>query len=361
MSWEIRSFNKDYQQILVDESLFFTGNGYLGVRGNFEEGLPPDQKTIRGTYINAFHDTVPIPYGEKLYGFPDTQQKLLNISDSQTIEIFLEEERFSIAEGEVYSFERLLHLDKGYSERIIEWRSPKGKQLKLTFKRLVSFVEKEVFIQRVELESGNYKGRVKIVSTINGNVTNYVDAEDPRVGSGHAKLLKVTKEQQMNRFSYVECETTNTKLKTACGAAYRLTVPFNRRDDSLRSEFTFELSGKVAFEKKSIFVDTLRHGNDLLSVVTNLHNKGATKDFSKFALDQENYLNDFWSSADIEINGDSALQEGIRFNLFQLLQSAGRDRFSNIAAKGLSGEGYEGHFFWDTEIYIFPVFLMTQP
>ena len=70
---------------------------------------------------------------------------------------------------------------------------------------------------------------------------------------------------------------------------------------------------------------------------------------------------EYWKSADVVIENDAQLQEGIRFNLFQLLQSAGRDEHSNISAKGLSGEGYEGHYFWDTEIYMFPIFLMTQP
>jgi alpha,alpha-trehalose phosphorylase len=158
---------------------------------------------------------------------------------------------------------------------------------------------------------------------------------------------------------------TNTKLKTACGASYLLTAPYKKLDhvtkDAVTSEFIFEFSEKAAFEKKSIFVDTLRYGSDLLATMTSLQDKLATKEFAQFVLEQESYLNNFWSLADIQIKGDQAIQEGIRFNLFHLLQSTGRDRFSNIAAKGLSGEGYEGHYFWDTEIYIFPVFLMTQP
>ncbi len=366
MSWTISSYSKDDAQILVDESLFFNGNGYLGVRGNFEEGLPPGKKTIRGTYINAFHDSVTIPYGEKLFAFPDTQQKLLNIIDSQTFEIFLGEERFSLSEGEVVSFERNLYLDKGFSERIIEWRSPSGKEVTLTFKRLVSFVEKEVFIQRVEIEAPGYKGQVRIVSTVNGDVSNYVDENDPRVASGHAKLLRVTNVEQLEGgVSFVECETTNTRLKTACAANYWLSAPFSLQDHigagSITSEFIFEFTGKAEFEKKSIFVDTLRHGSDLQASAAGLLKKLAAKNFAFFLQEQEAYLRYFWSSADIEIKGDQSLQEGIRFNLFALLQSTGQDRFSNIAAKGLSGEGYEGHYFWDTEIYMFPVFLMTQP
>ncbi|WP_066067968.1 glycoside hydrolase family 65 protein [Neobacillus soli] len=369
MSWKISSHNMEPAQILVDESLFFTGNGYLGVRGNFEEGLSIGQQSIRGTYLNAFHDSVAIPYGEKLYAFPDTQQKLLNVIDSQSIEIFFgeehEEERFCLEEGEVLSFERHLHFDQGFSERTIEWRSPSGKEIKLTFKRLVSFLDKEAFLQKIKLESTNFQGRIRIVSSVNGDVANYVDTVDPRVSSGHAKLLKVTAVQQLGAVSYVECETTNTMLKTACAASYQLSNSFKRRNhlhaNSVVSEFIFHFSGKATFEKKSIFVDTLRHGEGLAVSALQLHTKLAEKGFSQFSIEQESYLSDFWSDTDIEIRGDSSLQEGIRFNLFHLLQSAGQDRFSNIAAKGLSGEGYEGHYFWDTEIYILPVFLMTQP
>lgn len=369
MSWKISSYTTDHAQTLVNESLFFTGNGYLGIRGNFEEGLPTDQKTIRGTYLNAFHDSVPIPYGEKLYAFPDSQQKLLNVIDSQTIVIYFgeghEEERFCLEEGEILSFERHLHFDKGYSERNIEWRSPLGKELKLTFKRLVSFQEKEAFLQKIDIQSATFQGRIRIVSILNGNVSNYVDTSDPRVSSGHAKLLRVTDIQQTDTISYVECETSYTKLKMACTASYQLSQPFIRMNhlntNSVVSEFIFQFVEKATFEKKNIFVDTLRHGEDLAASSFLLQNRLAAKNYAQFASEQEAYLNDFWNEADVEIIGDLTLQEGIRFNLFHLLQSTGRDHFSNIAAKGLSGEGYEGHYFWDTEIYILPVFLMTQP
>lgn len=369
MSWNISSYSNDPAQALIDESLFFTGNGYLGIRGNYEEGVPATQKTIRGTYLNAFHDSVPIPYGEKLYAFPETQQKLLNVIDSQSISIYFgedqEEERFCLTEGKFLGNGRYLYFDKGYSERTYEWVSPLGKLINLTFKRLVSFREKEVFLQKIEIESTNFQGPIRIVSTLNGNVSNYVDTVDPRVSSGHAKLLRVTDVQQTETISYVECETSYTKLKTACAASYQLSQPFNRIDyrdiGSVVSEFTFQFDQQATFEKKSIFVDTLRHGEDLAATAYHLQTRFADKHFSQFATEQAAYLNNFWNDTDVEIRGDSELQEGIRFNLYHLLQSTGRDHFSNIAAKGLSGEGYEGHYFWDTEIYILPVFLMTQP
>lgn len=191
MTWTLSSEKLDQQNLVIDESLFALGNGYLGIRGNFEEGYPEGFKSIRGTYINAFHDITEIQYGEKLFAFPETQQKLLNVIDAQTIEIFIDGERFSLFNGEVVSFERKLHLDRGYSERIIHWKSPNQKEVKLIIRRLVSFSKKELFATDIQIIPLSMINEIKLFSTIDGDVSNYVDKNDPRLASGHAKLLSV--------------------------------------------------------------------------------------------------------------------------------------------------------------------------
>jgi alpha,alpha-trehalose phosphorylase len=369
LTWTINSETLLMKQLLNEESLYFTGNGYIGVRGNFEEGYTEGEKSIRGTYLNAFHDVSDISYGEKLFAFPETEQKLLNVVDTQSILIYLgegqEEEKFTLFEGDVLSYQRFLHLDQGFTERVIHWRSPLGKEVKLTFRRLVSFLEKEVFIQQINIEPVTYHGLVRIVSSVNGDVSNFVDPNDPRVASGHGKRLNVSNVKQVGEMSFVECETERSRLNCACGSVYRVSSSCKRKDveheRSIESEFIFELKEKVVFEKKNVYVDTLRHQENLLEGLTHIHERVDESSFDVLLQQQIEYLTTFWQNTDVEINGDDALQEGIRFNLFHLLQSAGRDHYSNIAAKGLSGEGYEGHYFWDTEIYMFPVFLMTNP
>lgn len=86
-----------------------------------------------------------------------------------------------------------------------------------------------------------------------------------------------------------------------------------------------------------------------------------SRGFDGLAEEQHAYLDAFWSRADVEIASDPALQQGLRFNAFGLLQSAGRDGMTSMAAKGLTGEGYEGHYFWDTEMYVLPFFTFTTP
>ncbi|MFN7251410.1 MAG: glycoside hydrolase family 65 protein [Anaerobacillus sp.] len=366
MTWKIRNNELGEQQLLVNESLFFNGNGYLGVRGNFEEGYNEDLKSIRGTYINAFHDIIDITYGEKLHAFPETQQKLLNVIDAQSIELRLgdDQEPFSLFTGEVLSYERTLHMDKGYSERIVHWRSPKGKEVKLTIRRLVSFVHPELFTIDYKITPVNFHGKLTIISTVNGDVSNFVDPNDPRVASGHAKRLKTCFIEQNGEFSAIVNEAQRSRLRVACVTNYLLPKDIKREDEvterAIKTILTTNLIEEINVTKVNILTDTLRH-EDVITSAYNIHEQIANQNFETMLAEQKHYLDDFWKYADIEINGDEALQQGIRFNLYHLLQSVGKDRYSNIAAKGLSGEGYEGHYFWDTEIYIFPVFLMTNP
>ena len=366
MTWKLTKKNLDNPSLLVDESLLSLGNGYLGVRGNFEEGYSDSYQSIRGTYINAFHDETEITYGEKLHAFPDTQQKLLNIIDGQTVHIYLDDEKFSLFEGETLHFERHLHLDSGYAERIVHWRSPSGKEAKIHFKRFTSFVTRELFAINVKVEPIANIKQLKIVSSVNGDISNFVDKNDPRVASGHAKRLEILDVKKEDAHSMVKEITYASKLKVACVTTTKLkansyTYDSNVTSSSVTEEYTSDGNGPVEFSKFNIYTDTLRHGNELFDAALTVHKKIENLTFDQHLVAQKEYLDNFWYTSDIEIKGDDQLQEGIRFNIYHLMQSVGKDSVSNIAAKGLSGEGYEGHYFWDTEIYMFPVFLMTNP
>ena len=368
MTWTLTSNERTQDSLLLEESLYSLGNGYLGIRGNFEEGYGEGMESIRGAYQNAFHDIIEIPYGEKLFAFPETQQKLVNVIDSQTIQIFFgeEEERFSLFEGKVLSYNRQLHLDKGYADRVIHWQSPAGKEVKLTFRRLVSFFYRELFVIETMIEPVNFFGKVKILSSINGNIANYVNPNDPRVGSGHAKMLSVKETGISQEILYTLNETFVSKLQTSCVSTHHLSgaegVPeFVKKDSGVEMVIDFQLSGPVKLTKWNVYTDNLRHEGNIVEQGMGIIQNLREKTFDQILELQTEYMEGFWEGSDIIIRGDDNLQEGIRFNLFQLLQSTGRDKYSNISAKGLSGEGYEGHYFWDTEIYILPVFMLSHP
>lgn len=368
MSWSISNQGLSAESLLNLESIFALGNGYLGVRGNFEEGYAdPKLSSIRGTYLNAFHDVIDIPYGEKLYAFPGTQQKLVNVIDSQSVNLYLgeDEEAFALTDDSALSYERTLHMDKGYSERIIHYRSPSGKEIKLRFRRVVSFTHKELFALEIRIEPVNFRGKIKVISRLNGDVSNYANPNDPRVAAGHSKRLSVIGCGMQEDCLYVEDETMASSLRTACVSRHDWDGSWKVEARAGATEgwvtAVAELSGPIGLTKWNVYTDTLRHKDNLAAVGVALHQSLREMSFEDLLEQQRRYLESFWKTSDIVIENDQRLQEGIRFNLYQLLQSAGRDEHSNISAKGLSGEGYEGHYFWDTEIYMFPVFLMTSP
>ncbi|MFL0464037.1 glycoside hydrolase family 65 protein [Virgibacillus pantothenticus] len=336
MTWKLSKSELDEEILLINESLFSLGNGYLGVRGNFEEGYDAAFKSIRGTYINAYHDETEISYGEKLYAFPEKQQKIVNIIDGQTIEVYIDGERFNLFSGEVLAFERNLHMDKGFSERLIHWKSPNGKEVNLHFRRIVSFVTRELFAIDLKVEPISLIDEIKVVSTLAGDVKNFVDPNDPRVASGHAKRLEVTDIKKKENLIIIKNRTTGTKLEVACVSASVIeaassTFHTTQTDCSIKETYT--ACGTVHFTKYNIFTDTFRHGDTLTEEAIAIQQQLKVKLCRFFLLQvQQAYLDEFWEKADILIDGDMALQSGIRFNIYQLLQSVGKDSYSNISA-----------------------------
>ena len=357
------NFKESYQ---LKETLFSTANGYLGVRGSFEEDVTESVPSVRGIYINGFYESEEIIYGEKLFGFPDKSQSILNVIDTQEIKIQFNDEEFSMFSGKVISYKRELDFKKGLVTRNITWQSPKGNEVILTFKRLTSYIQKELFLIEITAQSVNFDGTITIKSTVNGDVSNIVSKDDPRVGTSNAKALSVDILETLTEGSFVQASTKNSNLSVVGGIFHTSSQELSEKIKKEKSEITHTFIGKVEqnkpiiFTKYAVYTDTKRHKNELIENEKIL-SKCSKHSFSYFENAQETYLNNYWDSADVQIEGDEKLQQGIRFNIFHLLQSVGKDAWSNISAKGLSGEGYEGHYFWDTEIYIFPFFLFTNP
>ncbi len=363
--WIINDNSLDAKDLLKNESIFNVANGYIGVRGNFEEKYPDGFYTVRGTYINAFYETVPISYGEKAYAFPGTMQKIVNVTDAQDINIIIDGEKFSLFEGRIKDFKRYLNMESGYYRREIWWISPKGKEIKIKITRIASLSELELFAIYYEIERLNFNGEIVIESEVNGEVKNYTNDSDPRVSAAHANILNVKSVVLEGDILQVESQTQNSKeivsttVKHCCSVNYDLTIEKNLK--SIKAIYRLESSNKlIQFTKYVVYTDSRRH-KEPSNCGFDIVEKVSKKTFDELIQDQHEYLKEFWNVADISIEGDEKLQQGLRYNLYQLLQSVGKDPLSNITAKGLSGEGYEGHYFWDTEIYILPFFILCHP
>lgn len=364
-NWIVNECSLDIQSLLKNESIFNVANGYIGIRGNFEERYPENYPTIRGTYINAFYEKAPIPYGEKAYAFPEYTQKIVNITDVQDIDIIIDGEKFSLFEGHIKEFNRFLNMREGYYRREICWVSPNDKEVKIKITRLASLTQLELFAIHYEIEKVNFDSEIIIESSINGEVKNYTDENDPRTAGGHGNILTVCSIDIKDKIMQIKSQTQNSNNIVAVTTMHKVNnshrVIFERDLKAVKAVYVLSQGqNKVEFLKYNIYTDSRRYedpsvcGFDLIKAL-------AEKSFSDLLQEQREYLEEFWSLADIQLKGDEKLQQGLRYNLFQLLQSVGKDSISNITAKGLSGEGYEGHYFWDSEIYILPFFTLCDP
>lgn len=361
--WQLKSYDLNIERLLLEESLFSIGNGYIGIRGCFEEAPKLTNDTIRGSYINGYYERVPIQYEESAAGFPMVKDKQPRIMDTQTSLIFLDGEAVDIDLSKIKDYYRVLDLQKGYLERGYSYRTKSGKEAKLVFRRMASFAVKNIFCYELDIV---YNGEIEIISFLDADVSNHFDMHDPRVASGNEKLLKLNKLSVEADLAFCEMETMTSNIpilalieyKAQCPDDCNYTIAHSLNSQSISTKVKGK--GHLRLLKKCYFIDGIR-ASHLLEEAMELRSKYQAYSFDDLLKMQEAYLNDFWEGSDIEIYGSENIQEAIRFQLFQLLQSIGKDEISNISAKGLSGEGYEGHYFWDTEIYVLPLFQLTQP
>ena len=374
--YKIEPWNITEEEFLLknnyrNETTFSLANGYIGTRGTFEEAYDFDVETgLEGNFVNGFYESEYIRYGEWNFGFPTESQSLLNLPNAKIIKLFIEDEEFSMLTGEIEDYKRVLHMKEGRITRDLIWVSPKGKKVKISISRFVSFNNKNLMEIRYKVTPLNFSGNLKFISAIDANVENHTRKTNPLVDYGpFGKRLANDYIDSIKDELYYEGTTLNSELSIACGALNKISS-----ENFIRKNFkNYELCGVsyefYAKENEEIILDKfIAYSTSLDMNCEKLHGfiKAILSDaeeqgYIEAEREQKEYVEEFWRTADVIIEGDDVLQQGIRFNLFHLMQSAGRDGKTGMGAKGLSGEGYEGHYFWDTEMYVLPVFVYTKP
>lgn len=366
MIYEISGLNLCEEDLMVNETIFHNANGYIGVRSNFEEGYPAGVGSIRGSYINGFYDFTEMSQAEKLCGLVEEKQTILNVVDAQTITCTLGDETFSMFEGTMRASRRYLDMEGGFTVREVLWSSPNGKELRITIRRMASFAMLPLFTVEYQIESLNYDGPVILQSSHNGAVENYSNPNDPRVAGESKQYLFPEQPVMENGSSFIYSATSKSGLGVCTGVHNAL---------SKEAKTTVEVAGflvtetmetavaageTVTLTKYTVFADSIRHGDCRQTAKAQMA-QALSKPLSDWYEQQKAYLTQFWAQSELLIEGDDELALATRYNQYQLLQSVGKDEHCNIAAKGLSGEGYEGHYFWDTEMYVQPFFTLTNP
>ena len=363
---QIRVTNFLTSEIPRRETLFHVANGYLGMRGSFEEGVPENVRSVRGTYINGFFDSAPIHYEEKLHGFASTQQSIANIIDVQGISITLGGEAFSCFTGALESFEQLMDTQTGIYTRTVTWLSPEGRRTHLVFQRLASFSIPQLIAMQVSITALNWSGEVQFTSTQRGDVSQDFDPKDPRKASTGRKMIRVTRSKAAEETLWMEADTIHSGLQLVSAVRHTWQEALTQTTSSQGELNSALISGHIEeghslrLTKHCIFTDSRRFSYPAQAAKELLAQAGRFS-FDQIAARQKAILDSFWANAGAGILGQEDLNASLAYSIYTLFASAGKDGIGNIASKGLSGEGYEGHYFWDTEIYMFPLFLLTQP
>jgi len=366
-----------YDRFLAQtETIFSIGNGYLGMRGNQDEGIPANQT---GTYINGFHETWPIVYGEGAYGFAKTGQTMLNVPDAKVFRLYVDDEPFYLPTASLQLYERVLDMREGILERRVLWETAIGKQVLIESRRLVSLQYRHVAAISYQVTILNDDAPVIISSEVVGEQENQTGLDDPRQGRGFTyKVLLPQGHQTSDQRLVMSHRVCNSGMTIACGVDHCIdtAAPFSTETscdgDNGKVVFTVDAKRKQPIQ---IFKFITYHSSrsaepkELSTRAVRTLDRIVDKGFDDLVLAQKNYMDDFWQRSDVQILGNTEktgrhaneLQQAMRWNLFQILQASGRAEGTGIPAKGLTGQTYEGHYFWDTEIYVLPFLIFTAP
>ncbi len=365
-----------------NETLFTLGNGNLGFRGDTEEKAGTVHK---GTYINGFYDSESILYGENAYGYAKNHETILNLPDPKRIELTVDGHAFDMCGTEgsrVTAFRLELDEDAGILTRNLAWdcgAGESGAAITLRSDRLVSFAHPDCAVIRYSVQNVSEKNeQIRLESYIDTSAGNILAETDPRIGAKfrHKPLVIDTAgcEDGVQSFrahtAYSGLFLCGVAINELSAGGKTLAWSESTADGSLPvCAAEFELApGESCTLLKYIAYSWDRTGEGLWDRARKECEAFAVAGYEKACGEQAEFLAGFWKLARINIEEDvasgtagSTTEEALQFNLFHLLQSAGRSGKVSIAAKGLTSEGYEGHFFWDTESYVCPVFTYTAP
>lgn len=375
-NWKITHTKFDLAEHIKEESLFTVANGYLGFRGDMEEEIErPYSK--RGTFLNGFYEKSRIPYGESAYGYAKDTQTMLNVADVKKVLLSVNDETFQIEKAEMSEYERVLDMEHGILTRKLVWNTKKSGAVLIATSRCVSMVRKNIGFITYQVTPLDQEVALRLTSGIDGTGKTGEETDDPRVAGGLGDGSFDTIETAVEETPRGRILILAQKAKRTGQVAY-----CQVRNNFLNNKNeTFQLLGKT--DKNKIVEETaavnLKKGEcftlqKLICYTTNRHcmqeeSRKAGKEIllqaekdgiETLKQEQVDYYKAFWENSDISTDDDK-MTVSMRFNIFQLLQSVGREKGLSIAAKGLSGEGYGGHFFWESEAYILTVFLYTAP
>ncbi|RMB60309.1 glycoside hydrolase family 65 protein [Tessaracoccus antarcticus] len=370
--WCLRETGLHLDLLAQSESLFALGNGHMGWRGNLDEG---DPHGVPGSYLAGVYESRPLPYAEIGFGYPEAGQTVVNVTNGKPIRLLVNDHPFDVRYGELRSHERVLDFRSGLLSRSVEWVSPGGQAIAVRSTRLVSLVQRSMAAIHFEIESlGSTISVVlqsELVANEIGSSAFAPDAgDDPRSTADIGSVLVGEQHEHHDLRAYLLHSTAVSGLRVVAAMDHAVDAPDGVRTITETSPDLARVSVMVTLApgQRLRLVKYVAHG------WSGVRSRPALRDQAAAALsaavhsgwdglvsEQRAYLDDFWARADVEVDGDEAVQQAVRFGQFHILQAASRAEGRAIAAKGLTGPGYDGHAFWDTEIFVLPLLSHACP
>ena len=367
--WAIRETRLDLDLLAQTESVLALSNGHIGWRANLDEGEP---HAIPGSYLNAVYEEVSLPYAETAYGYPEAGQTIVNVTDGKIIRLLVDDEPFDVRYGKLHSHERVLDLKTGLLHRTADWESPSHRRVRVRSTRMVSLVHRALAAILYEVEAVDGPVDLVIQSELVANEPSKgALKDDPRAAASlDQPLVGEFSGQAGEGASVLIHSTRRSGLLVASGMRHVLLSPRGAQAeeqfeaDQARSTITTTLKRGQRFRMVKFVAygwSSLRSLPALRAQVEGALATATSHGWDGLVAAQRRYLADFWGRADVEVEGDPPVQQAIRFAMFHVLQAAARAEQRSIPAKGLTGPGYDGHTFWDTETFVLPVLTYTAP
>ncbi|PRA80752.1 glycoside hydrolase family 65 protein [Microbacterium sp. MYb66] len=375
--WQL--IDTHYSEEGVGETLFSIGNGYLGLRGNHIEGRGAQE---HGTFINGLHETWPIRHAEQAYGFAEVGQTIVNAPDAKVMRVYVDDEPISLDDADVREYRRSLDMRTGVLRRDVVWETPSGKRVRMRDERVVSFEERHLAVLRLEVVVENADAPV----TISCQLLNRQDgagvyagtpigtkaaAFDPRKAEKIAdRVLEPAEHWQDGLRSALSYRVADSGMTVAVVADHVVETEneYNARTlvepDIAKNVFRVQAKAGVPITVTKLVSYHTSRGvppRELVDRCRRSLDRAADEGVETVFRCQREWLDAFWERSDVQIGGRDDLQQATRWCLFQLAQASARADGAGVPAKGVSGSGYSGHYFWDTEIYVLPFLTYTTP
>ncbi len=358
--WKIIEDGFHPERSRVSESLFSLGNEYMGVRGYFDEGY--SGKTLIGCYLNGINEEYFLKEPSGYKGMSNRICFMVNTIDWLYTRLELDGDTLDLNRSQISEFKRELDFRTGELRRGFVWKTHSGKEVKVAFGRFLSMTTPELGFQRITLTPLNFSGSITVTMGVDASIdhetyrSNFWDCPRKQARDGVYSILSISKGLHNKLFAGFRVQNNSI-----------VDSKFIVDDKFIGARFPLNLTqGDTMTTDKQVVVTRSYNGGQTAEPVwqEGLARIGGLKylSYDEACWNNVTYWQKFWERFDIPIEGDLDTQQGIRFSIFQLQQTyRGTVHGSNIGAKGLTGEFYNGNAFWDTETYCLPYYIFSNP